>query len=155
LIRRGKWPEAIALLESRVVNSEVIAPFSDRFHLAMAYWGSGKEPKAKELCRALKEFLVAKGSLEEVLSEPFRLHLSLAQQMFLIFWLADEHNLASQVLACLGDFQLPAEVDGLFSFWRYKDVRAELFNEDLTSQKRMLMGSPIRPPFLGVAATSS
>ena len=149
LIREGRWRAVIALLEPRISEASTRNPES-LFYLAMAYWASGNDPRATELCRSARELILEGTQLDSILAA---LDTGLLQVLALLFWKAGDACTAKRLLdRCDQLLAQPLEGDIFFSVWRFKSVTREMFREDCHSQRQMIQGAAqgvaIRPYFL-------
>ena len=138
LIREGRWRAVIALLEPRISEASTRNPES-LFYLAMAYWASGNDPRATELCRSARELILEGTQLDSILAA---LDTGLLQVLALLFWKAGDACTAKRLLdRCDQLLAQPLEGDIFFSVWRFKSVTREMFREDCHSQRQMIQGA--------------
>jgi hypothetical protein len=139
LIRSRRWRDVIALLEARVAQPSSTF-LADLFALAMAYWGTGNEARATELCRSACEHM-PEGSEPDPEEIAFR---------SLLFWRAGDGNRARKLLDRCEELLAEVSGDEFFSCWRYQFVNRDQFQEDCESLRKMVEGkAAIRPVFLG------
>jgi tetratricopeptide (TPR) repeat protein len=160
LIHTRQWAAVIALLEPGVAEWSSSNP-ENLFYLAMAYWGSGNESRATELCRSARELILEGTQPDSILAaldtKPVE-YIPYLSFLSLLFWKAGDVASAKPFLDRCDELVTKAiRADGFFSFWRFKSVSPDIFHEDCDSQRRMMQGAQgiaIRPYFLGKGSGS-
>jgi MinD-like ATPase involved in chromosome partitioning or flagellar assembly/tetratricopeptide (TPR) repeat protein len=151
LARTGQWPAAIARLEPRIAQASAPDPW-DLFDLSMAYWGTGNEARATELCQSARAIMLEGMTIQpDVILHGLNTdELEEAPFLSLMFWRAGDCTTAERFLDRCDELLADApEADSFFSFWRMTKVTRRQFELDCHSQRQMIKGAAIRPYFLG------
>jgi hypothetical protein len=143
LIRERRWPDAIRYLDiGNAAPKDVKLAFLDFlghrwFYLAMACWGE-RGTLSPDLCFEAQERGVRSNCARDL------------QRLSLLCWGLGDNRLALSNLDDALATRRTARGFPAISCWTFQEVSAHEFRQHCEHQRRMILGEPIRPPFLGL-----
>jgi MinD-like ATPase involved in chromosome partitioning or flagellar assembly len=158
LIRAQRWNEVLNLFDGNMADLFPKAlSWAVPFNTAMAHWAQSSnvpEGIAEDIGQRLEQgeaWAARLGQYEPWVGVP-------EGKSWLLWWRGDNQN-AIYDLACWikKTEEWNNDPDSLtygyswWSFWRYRGVRFSEYRDDCQQLLRMILGEPIRPPFLGDA----
>jgi MinD-like ATPase involved in chromosome partitioning or flagellar assembly len=159
LLREHLWERATRYLETEAVEfpkqcrweESVIKPPEDMlqgeriWYLAMAYWGNTGRLRP-DLCKQAAEQL-----LHAV--EPYpQFGAENCQRLSLLYWGVGDADRASAFLDRAFEESSNRGLLRGVSGWTFREASAHEFRQHCEEQRRMILGEPVRPPFLGEPA---
>jgi hypothetical protein len=159
LLRERLWKDAIQYLETEAVEfpkqcrweESVNIPPKDMlqgeriWYLAMAYWGNTGSLRP-DLCKQAAEHLLHA-------LEPYpQFGAENCQRLSLLYWGVGDADRASTFLERAVEESSNKGLLRGVSDWTFREASVHEFRQHCEEQRRMILGEPVRPPFLGEPA---
>jgi MinD-like ATPase involved in chromosome partitioning or flagellar assembly len=159
LLRERRWEKAIQYLET--VVPEWIRRCAPNFtqellllhqgerewYLATACWGNTGNLRSELCSQAQEHLLEAVGHYEKMGAEN-------CQRLSLLYWgIGDSQKALTFLNRALEESRNEGLVRGV-SDWTFREASVHEFHQHCEEQRRMILGEPVRPAFLGEPAAS-